>query len=403
MSFFRIRGRLLAVIRQSTTSRLSLLSLEKGLYWFFAGLVLSFASIAAPRPSDAQVLEADPLADPLGVYLATAEPSLRAPWPVNEAALEAPPPEEEDAGAGTQELDPEPVDAEQELPQPATIDLLHGMITNRLKESVAWLDAYLGSERYEAETEENHVRIDTALFAEEHEGLGASFKLRGKLNLPRISSRLRLLVGADSDDDADLRNTESDTLREEVTKSDTRSFGLGLQYVFEATEASSFSAGAGLRVRSGEPFGLSEVRYRYTRAVHPWLVSFTQRVQWLTSDGFVVPSEIALDRLINDDFIFHSALGGTWFEEERGYFYNADISLFQRLSEKRTLQYQWINEFRTEPSNRLEETTLRLQYRQQILREWLRINLAPQVSFPREHDFEPTPGILVGFEISFRW
>jgi hypothetical protein len=51
----------------------------------------------------------------------------------------------------------------------------------------------------------------------------------------------------------------------------------------------------------------------------------------------------------------------------------------------------------------LEATTLRLQYRQQILREWLRINLAPQVTFPRERDFDPTPGMLVGFEVSFRW
>ena len=318
-----------------------------------------------------------------------------------EAALEPPPPLDQPPDGSAE--DPAPADAEQELPAPATIDLLHGMITNRLRESVSWLDAYLGSERYEAESGENHLRVESAFFGEEGEGLGASFKARGKLNLPRISSRLRLIVGVDGDDDDDLRNTESETLQEEVSRSNTRSFGLGLQYIFKATDASSFSAGAGLRLRSGEPIGLSEARYRYTRALDPWLITFTQKVQWLTNDGFVVPTTISIDRLLGEDFLLRGALSGTWFEEERGYFYNGDLSLFQRLSAKRTLQYQWISEFRTEPSNRLEATTLRLQYRQQILRDWLRINLAPQLSFPRDRDFEATPGALIALEVSFRW
>jgi hypothetical protein len=42
-----------------------------------------------------------------------------------------------------------------------------------------------------------------------------------------------------------------------------------------------------------------------------------------------------------------------------------------------------------------------VRYRQRILRDWLFYEIIPQVSFPRERDFEATPGILLRLEMLF--
>jgi hypothetical protein len=49
----------------------------------------------------------------------------------------------------------------------------------------------------------------------------------------------------------------------------------------------------------------------------------------------------------------------------------------------------------------MEETNIRLKYRQRIWRDWLFAELAPQLSFPRDNDFKRTPGILFRIEIFF--
>ena len=46
----------------------------------------------------------------------------------------------------------------------------------------------------------------------------------------------------------------------------------------------------------------------------------------------------------------------------------------------------------------MEETALRVRYRQKFLRDWLYFEVAPQIAFPREKDYNIVPGVLIFFE-----
>ena len=55
----------------------------------------------------------------------------------------------------------------------------------------------------------------------------------------------------------------------------------------------------------------------------------------------------------------------------------------------------------TEPNNRLDALHLRVRYRQRLSREWLFVEMAPEVRFDRFRDFNANLGFLLRFEIVF--
>jgi hypothetical protein len=108
-----------------------------------------------------------------------------------------------------------------------------------------------------------------------------------------------------------------------------------------------------------------------------------------------------LDRLIRRIYLFRTTLDGTWSENdetEKGYIYNLNFSLSHPLSPNNALIYEYRNKFYSKAETQLEETVLKIRYRQRFLRDWLYFEVAPQIAFPREKDYNTVPGILVFFE-----
>ena len=104
---------------------------------------------------------------------------------------------------------------------------------------------------------------------------------------------------------------------------------------------------------------------------------------------------------MGDAFLLRLFTEGSWFENERGYFYTAGISLFQPIDHRRSLEYRIANSFRTEPNNYLDETVLLVRYRQEIWGKWVYAEINPQVSWRRERDYDGKPGILLRLETIF--
>ena len=106
----------------------------------------------------------------------------------------------------------------------------------------------------------------------------------------------------------------------------------------------------------------------------------------------------AIDGPVDEGRPFDQNKGGP-LEEETGFYYSFRTSLFQILSNRRVLRYQWINSFETKPHHQLQEVKLMIRYRQRVWRDWMYVEMTPQVSFPRERDFKNTPGFMVRVEI----
>lgn len=293
-------------------------------------------------------------------------------------------------------------DSQEEPPSKGGLfDTLHGAVEFGLRGSATWIDRFFSDERYEAELNKTRLRLRYDTFAQEGDGVESKVRPSVRLVLPGTGKRLSLIAKDPSDREEDLDDAAGSSSVADTDEAVEDDFSLALQYLFESTRKRSLRGQVGIRIGNASAAGFVGARYRELIGFGTWDSRFVQRVRWYTDTGFQADTTIDFERNLFDDLLFRATAEGTWFEEETGYFYNLGLRLFQPLDESGALEYQWINDFRTSPSNRLEETKLRVRYRRKVWWDWLVLEIAPEAAFPRERDFDFTPGILLRLEAIF--
>jgi hypothetical protein len=263
------------------------------------------------------------------------------------------------------------------------------------------MDSFFSSDHDNAENNKTRVRVTVGGDVEEGSDPSGRLKLNVKLALPKLSKRLSAIGSADGDNSTDVQNSANDDVREHYSGTDKQNTTLGVQYQVHSTESTNASLVLSMRIHDYIPVGIFGGRARHNLDLGEWQLRMTQGVLWYTDNGFSLPSRIDLSRMVTDTVMSRTTLRGDWYESEDGYYYEANQWFIQRLGPRQSVAYEWNNHFRTKPSNRLEETNLRVRYRRAIYRDWLYFDLAPQLSFPRDRDFDATPGVYAGFEIRF--
>ena len=283
---------------------------------------------------------------------------------------------------------------------PEDIEAAHRGVSEGLLGTAEWIDSFFVDERVIEEENRTRFRV----------GVSGAFRTNGdtefdsdfdlRLRLPQTEDKLRVLILGSSDDD-EPRETRTRPRGTEFTRRTGSGLAGALQYFFSATERRSISVTSGLRISRFEPQVFAGPRYRETIDLDSWTFRFTQALRWYSDDGWESRTILDFERPLWGDLFLRITPDGTWSEDEDGYFYGLNFSVFQPLSERRAVEYQWNNDFETRPDNHLELTALRVRYRQRIWRDWLIVEVAPELRFPHDEDYEPVPGIVLGFDVIF--
>ena len=309
----------------------------------------------------------------------------------------APTPEED---GGSEEEGDEGEDEEEMGDEEETIaDVAHEYVSRGVLAPARWIDSFFADERVEAEETETRVRLRLSNFTSEDRLIELRARPAIRLDLPLFSERFRLLL-TDDPDEPDV--TRAGRFREEFPSRREEGFSVSLRYFLLSTLDRNVSLRFGVRLRSGVPHLLVEPRYRETIHLDEnWDLRFTQRLITLTDGSVEARTIFDFERPVMERYFFRSTAEGSWQNDEHGYFYAFRFAFYQALSQRRVIEYLWSNSFQTHPTHALEDVVLRFTYRQRIWRDWLFAEVAPQVSFPRERDYDFSPGILLRLEFVF--
>jgi len=282
------------------------------------------------------------------------------------------------------------------------VDELHGGISKGFLTSATWLDSFFGDERYEAEVNRSQFKVRFDAFREGSGGMDyqrPNFDLR--LVLPRLRQKTRLIISGDPNEELETTASQPAAPASQLAKAPARSVTSALQFFPLDTKRSNLSIRAGVKFHDMKLELLLGPRYRYLAHVGNWDVRFTQEELWTTDIGWTVRSRFDVERPLPSDLFFRTSLEGIWTENVHGYPYALSFLLRHPLDGNRALQYEWVNSFQTRPTDLLIEELLVFRYRQRFWRDWLFLEIAPQVRFPRDRGFEYTPGILFRLEMVF--
>lgn len=315
-------------------------------------------------------------------------------------AVQEPAAADGEEGALEQEAPAEPPGQDEALAPPLgeRADAVQEDVTRRIRAAASWLDSFLGDERSLAEENDTWARLRLDLDVEDGEGVGFNVKPKIRVALPRTKRRAQLTVSGDGDSDEGLGNDSAEEVLQAFENTDEENVTVGANYFLRQTLRNNFRIGAGF---SSGPAVYGDVRYRHLLPLEKWNLRGTERLRYYTDEGFESRTTLDLERRLGPKFFFRSTTHGTWYEEQPGYFYGQSLSFYQLVGTARLLVYDLAGSFVTDPNNVLDQVLVRVRYRQRLWRDWIFVEVAPQIRLPRDEDYDVVPGILFRLELYF--
>ena len=264
-----------------------------------------------------------------------------------------------------------PTKKEREEMQESWVDSSHAYVTENAHALTVWMDQFFGDETYNLEQAESLLRLQLINGWDTGEGYDNKVRLRGKLQLPRISRKLDLVFSDQAEDDQDL---DDDRLDDRV----------GLQYLLREGKRSRFDTTLSLNASGLKP-GL---RYRNQGAVNdPFSYRFIQRVQHERNEGFYATTQLDLNYKQNSDNVWRFSQRTIFGEESEGVEWRSRLALRQRhlTDSERPLAMEHfilINGI-TSPDAFVRNYRLGTVFRRQVYRPYMFVELEPSYNFRR--------------------
>lgn len=276
-----------------------------------------------------------------------------------------------------------------------TLDDLQQKGSALVTSAARWIDSFFDDPRYLSEENRTRAKLKLSFAYSKFDDFEFSPGIDLRLNLPVLENRANLFLRANDDGDFDAESnpvSDSDNSKDE-------DLTLGLNYFLAMGERYNISTDVG--VSASYVYG--GLRYRH---LHPFLGSnwegrFTNRLRYYSDDGWEDKASYDLERHLGERFFIRNTVTGIVSEETEGLPFSAVTRLYQIFSIERALLYDAGIYLDTKPEFEVTDVQLKLRYRQRFYRDWLVLELAPQVTFPSEQDYEMNPGLVVKLEADF--
>ena len=285
------------------------------------------------------------------------------------------------------------------------IDSIHRQLTQQARSGGAWIDDFLSNERSTAEENQSWFQMETTSFYEEHEGLDQAVRVRANLALPHAEDRLQLALSRlDEDDDAGASAADiSQTALPPVRGQQPEGYSVAIKYFLKATERNNIAISGGLDFNGLTPNPYGSVRWRHLEHLGDATdLRITERFRYFLEEGGESRTTIDLEHTLSDTLFARLTTTGNWWQEREGFYYGEYATLYHRVSPERVLSYELGTDFSTEVEGQLAAITARVRARQLFARDWILIEVAPQVAWREDRDFESTLGLLFTLRMTFR-
>ena len=266
------------------------------------------------------------------------------------------------------------------------VDDSHTVVADQAQAMVEWMDNFFGDPTYDLEKAESYLRLELENDWEQGEGSDPGVRLRGKVQLPKISQRVDLLFSEEEGDAVDREEREDlDNVSLQVNVRE------GDRSRFDATMG--FSSGKlkpGVRYRSEGDLDFAR-SYRYV-----------QRIQYEDGENFFTIGQADLFQALNNRDVMRWTNRIKWGEKTEGVEWRTRLSLFQRFGKdsKRPLALNHFASVRgeTRPTSFIKNYRLGTIWRRQVYRDFLFLEMEPAVNY-RRRDYEDTRELSWSFVI----
>lgn len=280
---------------------------------------------------------------------------------------------------------------------------MHDSVSDWVTNSSRSIDGFFGTQDSLHVTNDSFLRISQEVDWSDPNGFNTETGVRFRLDLPTSKERLRFIIESDPDETAGtLAEQGSNRIRNDQSGLGGTILGLSKLGKSDKTEAWNLRAGAGVKVRwPPDPY----VRFTGERLWDlgsPWQLESYNRASWFNEEGYSVRSKWDIGRPLDKNHHLRFITNVQWQEEVDTLEYSEGVELNQLLGERSVMRYAAVAVGRSASDPRLHDYYIYTQYRRNLHRNILFIDLIPELHFPREEDYDPQFGITLRVEMLFK-
>ncbi len=284
------------------------------------------------------------------------------------------------------------------------LDWMQRQVYKSVCGSARWFDRMFGDDRIYEERDRPYGRLQVGVVYDERDGLDPGVRLRAKLPLPQLENRLSAFLGRTGEDEV-VRDTDAfDELRSAFESRTEQEWLVGLGYTPQRNSRRRFDIDLGMKLNFPlDPF--VKARYRINTFLSDRrLARFRQTVFYQIEEGFGATSRVDLEQILGDRFLLRLRNSGTFSQFSQGVEWESGLTLFHNLGAGRAMAYQLGISGDSDAPVTVHKYGVRIVYRQNIAREWLFLDLRPEVNWRRDQPGEPRVPVYAlgfGFELHF--
>ena len=315
-------------------------------------------------------------------------------------------PVEPQAGFGGETL-PNPCALPQDDPA-AWIDWVQRSIFKSVCASARWFDNLFGSDAAFIEAEPTIGWFRGAVVWNERDGFDVDGTLRTKFDLPnvdKVENRVRGFFGRVSNEEFSRETGSPLQRRPDVFRAtEDEEWLLGLGYSPVKNSKRRLDIGGGVNV-AWPPDVWARARYRrHAFFGERTLGRYRQTLFWKQEEGAGASTIFDLEHMIQKRFLVGWNGSATFSQATEGVDWLTSFILYQALTPGSALAYRFAIDGETGADVPLNVYSIRLTYRGRVSREWLFVEVRPEVAyrkFERGGDWDVVPGLYLGFELHF--
>ncbi len=273
------------------------------------------------------------------------------------------------------------------------VDSSHAYATGRAQALTLWMDEYFGDEELILEEAESQLRLEFIDTWDSEDNNEFKARLRGKVQLPRISRRLNLLFSGEEselDTASDREETDEVALQYEVREGSRSRFDLTM----------GFSSGhfrPGLKYRNQGSFS-DLLSYR-----------LIERIQYEDGENFFSRTQFDLNRSIGENSAVRWGSRVLYGEKTEGVEWTSGLSLRQRyrVDHPRPIATSFFVSASgvTRPESFSKNYRAGVVWRRQVFRDFLFLELEPSYNYRRRNYEDERDGawrMIFRLEIALR-
>jgi hypothetical protein len=263
------------------------------------------------------------------------------------------------------------------------------------------IDNYFSDDRKTEESSKTRIRFAVSSFSFREKDSVVVTDVDARVHLPKTEGKLRLeFYSGDSNGDQTDVTRGQKTLNDSV---DNNGFNLGIGYFLKAKKLLNVRLRSGINFRSNKINPFIDLRARNTiDFLSTWKMHLTETLFWENVIGAGLKTSLDFEHPVTENIHFRSASNATYYKTGDYLALSQDFLLFQSIDDRSALIYQTGAIGDDLSGNaRVDTYYSSIRYRQRIYKDWMFMELMPQIRYPRDDNFKQETSIMVQFSMLF--